>query len=63
MVRVVDVTFFVFQKCGTTFRSYVLRVDDTVDGKYNLMEETVGVGVLLNVLLLFQVARASDKLY
>ena len=41
----------------------MLRVDDTVDGKDNLMEETVGVGVLLNVLLLFQVARASDKLY
>ena len=47
MVRVVEVTFFVFQTCGTTFRSCVLRVDDTVDGKDNLIGETVGVGVLL----------------
>ena len=53
--------FFVFQTCGTTFRSCVLRVDDTVDGKDNLMEETVGVGVLLSVLLLFQWARVVPE--
>ena len=53
--------FLVFQTCGTTFRSCVLRVDDTVDCKDNLMEETVGVGVLLSVLLLFQWARVVPE--
>ena len=47
MVMVVEMKTVSFSTVPTTLRSFVLVVDDTVDGKGNQMEETMDVGDIM----------------